>query len=204
MALSLAGGGDNVARVEPHPIRLVVTDDLSRTRITVFFRLLLAIPHFIWVALWGIAAVFAVIFAWFAALFTKRVPLGLHDFLARYTRYVVHVFSYATLAADPFPPFSGSEAYSVDVVIAPPVEQSRLTVFFRIILAIPALILSNVMNSLIEYVAIFGWFVCLFLGRMPEGMRNLLVFAIRFDTQVRAYCSLLTERYPSFNVGVVE
>ena len=190
--------------MEPHPIRLVVTDDLQRTRVTVFFRLLLAIPHFIWLALWGVVAVFAILLAWFAALFTKRVPLGLHDFLARYTRYVVHVFSYAALAADPFPSFSGSAAYPIDVVIAPPVEQSRLKVFFRIILAIPALILSNVMNSLIEYVAIFGWFVCLFLGRMPEGMRNLLVFAIRFDTQTRAYCSLLTERYPSFNVGVVE
>lgn len=204
MVLSLSRGGDNVAPMEPHPIRLVVTDDVQRTRITVFFRLLLAIPHFIWVALWGIAAVFAVIFAWFAALFTKRVPLGLHGFLARYTRYVVHVFSYATLAADPFPPFSGSKAYPVDVVIAPPVEQSRVKVFFRIILAIPALILSNVMNSLIEYVAIFAWFACLFLGRMPEGLRNLLVFAIRFDTQVRAYCSLLTERYPNFNIGLSE
>ena len=28
-----------------HPIRLVVTDDLDRSRLTVFFRLLLAIPH---------------------------------------------------------------------------------------------------------------------------------------------------------------
>ena len=191
--------------MEPHPIQMVVTDDLRRTRITVFFRLLLAIPHFIWLALWGFVSVFAVLIAWFAALFTKRVPAGLHDFLARYSRYMTHVFAYATLAADPFPAFGGREGtYPVDVRIAPPVDQSRLKIFFRILLAIPALILSNVMNSLIEYVALFGWFVCLFLGRMPEGMRNLLVFAIRFDTQTRAYCMLLTERYPSFNVGVVE
>jgi|SRR5579859_572060 len=191
--------------MEPHPIRLVVTDDLQRTRITVFFRLLLAIPHFIWLALWGIVSIFAYIVAWFAALATKRVPAGLHEFLARYTRYAVHVFAYAALAADPFPPFGGREGpYSVDVAIAPPVDQSRLTIFFRIILAIPALIISNIMNSLIEWVAILGWFVCLFTGKMPEGMRNLLVFAIRFDTQTRAYCSLLTPRYPSFNIGLVE
>ena len=38
------------------PIRIVVTDDLERSRVTVFFRLLLAIPHLVVVALWGIAA----------------------------------------------------------------------------------------------------------------------------------------------------
>jgi hypothetical protein len=194
---------NRVAVVEPHPIRLVVTDDLRRTRVTVFFRLLLVIPHLIWIALWTIAAAFAILFAWFAALFTKRVPAGLHDFLARYLRYTVHVYAYASLAADPFPPFGGREGtYPVDVTIAPPVEQSRLTVFFRIFLAIPALIIANVLNSLIEWVGILGWFVCMFTGKMPEGMRNLLVFAIRFHIQTQAYYSLLTERYPSFNIGL--
>ena len=48
----------------PHPIHLVVTDDLQRSRLTVFFRLLLVIPHLIWLALWGIAVCFAVIVAW--------------------------------------------------------------------------------------------------------------------------------------------
>ena len=32
-----------------HPVQLVVEDDLQRNRLTVFFRLILAIPHFIWV-----------------------------------------------------------------------------------------------------------------------------------------------------------
>ena len=36
-----------------HPIQLIVTDDLSRSRLTVFFRLLLVIPHWIWLGLWG-------------------------------------------------------------------------------------------------------------------------------------------------------
>ena len=40
----------------PLPVRIVVTDDLERSRVTVFFRLLLAIPHLVVVALWGIAA----------------------------------------------------------------------------------------------------------------------------------------------------
>ena len=40
----------------PHPIQVVVTDDLRRSRLTVFFRGLLVIPHLIVLILWSIAA----------------------------------------------------------------------------------------------------------------------------------------------------
>jgi Domain of unknown function (DUF4389) len=70
-----------------HPVGLVVTDDLKRSRLTVFFRLLLAVPHLVWFELWGIVACLVVLVAWFAALFTGRVPDGLHAFIARYLRY---------------------------------------------------------------------------------------------------------------------
>ena len=83
-----------VAPVEPHPIRLSVSDDLRRTRLTVFFRLILAIPHLIWLALWGIVVFFAVIVSWFATLFAGRTPDGLHDFIAQYLRYQTHIYGY--------------------------------------------------------------------------------------------------------------
>ena len=44
--------------------------------------------------------------------------------------------------------------------------------------------------------------MCLFLGRMPEGMRNLILFTLRYHLQTAAYYSLLTSRYPSLNVGL--
>lgn len=185
-----------------HAVTLVVTDDLRRSRLTVLFRLLLAIPHFIWLGIWGIVVGFAVLVAWLAALFTKRVPAGLHGFIARYVRYQVHVYAYSTLAADPYPGFGGSGAYPIDVQIAPAVEQGRLGVFFRLLLSLPAAILSGVMNYLIEVLAFFGWFACLALGRMPEGMRNLLAFTIRYHAQTVAYQYLLTSQYPSLNVGL--
>ncbi|HEX8855245.1 MAG TPA: DUF4389 domain-containing protein, partial [Thermoleophilaceae bacterium] len=77
-----------------HPITLVVRDDLERTRLTVFFRLILAIPHIIWFWLWSIAALFAAIANWFATLVEGRSPAGLHAFLSRYLRYGTHFFSY--------------------------------------------------------------------------------------------------------------
>jgi hypothetical protein len=185
-----------------HPVRLVVTDDLRRNRLTVFFRLLLAIPPFVWIWLWSILAIFALVAAWLLALFTRRVPDGLHRFLAGYLRYQVHVFAYATLVADPFPGFSASTNYPVTVTVAPPAEQGRLGVFFRCLLALPAAIVSGVLNYLTEVVAFFAWFVCLALGRMPEGMRNLLAFSVRYHAQTQAYGYLLTSRYPSLNVGL--
>src|SRR5260221_3056157 len=116
----------------PHPIQLVVTDDLKRNRLTVFFRLILFIPHYIVLYLWGIVAAITVIIAWFAAVITGRVPAGLHNFLASYLRYTTHVWGYMSILADPYPPFSGSTSYPVDLLVAPAEAQSRWKTFFRI------------------------------------------------------------------------
>jgi hypothetical protein len=39
-------------QVNEHPIHLLLSDDLKRSRLTVFFRLLLALPHMVWLSLW--------------------------------------------------------------------------------------------------------------------------------------------------------
>src|SRR5580765_6807563 len=87
-----------------HPIGLIVTDDLRRSRLTVFFRLLLAIPQLIWAAVWGIAVAVVVVVGWFAAVFGGRLPDGIHAFLAAYLRYVTHVNAYVLLLGEPWPP----------------------------------------------------------------------------------------------------
>ncbi len=185
-----------------HPIRLRVTDDLQRNRLTVFFRLILAIPHIFWVFLWGVITLLAWIVNWFATLIMGRSPDGLHTFLAGFLRYFTHVRAYMFLLADPFPGFGGKEGYPIDLEVAPPEPQNRLTVFFRGILAIPALFVSNILNNLSQLLAIFAWFVALITGRVPEGLRNFGVLALRYETQTYAYVMLLTGKYPSFNVGV--
>jgi Domain of unknown function (DUF4389) len=180
-----------------HPIGLIVTDDLERSRLTTFFRLILAIPHLIFVSLWGIAAYFAWIIAWFAALFTGRVPLALHAFMADWLRYSTRVTSYTLLLAEPFPPFSAAGAYPIDARIDTGEEQSRLTVFFRLILAIPAFILVYVFRTVNSAIAILSWFYILFVGRMNEGMRNLSAWLLRYEVQTYGYAMLLTGRFPS-------
>ncbi len=186
-----------------HPIRLVVTDDLQRTRLTVFFRLILAIPLVLWAVLWAVVAALAYIVNWFATLFMGQSPDGLHNFLSTFLRYTTHVRAYTLLVADPYPQFTGKEGtYPIDLEIDPPQRQNRWTVFFRGILAIPALFLSNLLSQLNQLLAIFSWFIALFTGRVPEGIRNFAALAIRIETQTYAYALLLTGRYPSFNVGI--
>jgi hypothetical protein len=184
---------------ERHPVGLIVEDDLRRNRLTVFFRLLLAIPQAIWIAIWSILAYVVVLIAWFAALFTGRVPDGLHNFLARFLRAGAHLTAYIFLLADPWPPFGGEPgSYPVDLRVDPPAPQSRVTVFFRILLALPALILCYVFRIVNQIVAFLGWFYCLFTGRMHQGMRDISLWMLRYELQTYAYVMLLTGKYPSF------
>ena len=188
-----------------HPVSLVITDDLQRTRLTAFFRLILAIPHWLWACLLGILAVLAVIANWFATLVQGHSPETLHNFIAGYFRYTTHVSAYTFLIADPFPGFfmvNLKEDYPVDLHVAPPEEQNRWTVAFRIILAIPAMIITQILRNLTGVLAVFSWVMAVATARVPEGLRNFSAFALRYETQTYAYLGLLTQRYPSFDVGV--
>lgn len=188
-----------------HPIRLRITDDLRRTRLTAAFRLILVIPHLVWAALLAVVAFFAVIANWFATLVQGRSPDGLHGFLGGYLRYVTHVTAYLFLIADPYPRFfllQEAAPYPVDLELDPPVTQNRWTVAFRLILAIPALIVANILHNLSQLLAVFSWVLAVLQARVPEGIRNFAALALRYETQTYAYVALLTPRYPSFNVDV--
>ena len=185
------------AELPEHPVQLRVDDPLERSRLTVFFRLLLAIPHFIWLTLWAVAALFAVVGAWFAALVVGRVPSALHRFLAAFLRYGTHVYAYVTLVGARFPGFTGSEgSYGIDLRIAPPERQSRWLTLFRFFLAVPAFFVSGALGGVLLLVAFLGWWYSLVTGRACAGLRNLGAVCLRYSAQTDAYLFLLTPRYP--------
>jgi len=67
---------------------------------------LLAIPHYIVLFFLYIGAVFALIGAWFAILFTGRFPRGIFDYLVGVGRWTNRVTAYAfILVTDDYPPF---------------------------------------------------------------------------------------------------
>ena len=92
-----------------HPIGLIVD---RRPAAVAPDRLLPPHPRhprvLIWAYLWGIAAAFAAIFAWFAALVTGHVPLGLHAFIASYAALLdARPLATRCCSREPYPGFSG-------------------------------------------------------------------------------------------------
>ena len=68
---------------------------------------LLAIPHFIVLAVLAAAAFICVVIAWFAIIFTGRYPRGLFDFVVGVQRWGLRIGAYAwLLITDKYPPFS--------------------------------------------------------------------------------------------------
>jgi hypothetical protein len=172
-----------------------------RSRLTAFFRLILAVPLFIWLWVYEIAAGIAVVIAWFAIVITGRYPPGLYNFVAGFTRFLARVTAYTLLLTDPYPPFDGGAhpTYPVRMEFAGPLSQySRLKTFFRFILAIPIGILRYVITLLLELGAIAAWCVIVITGRLPRGLFDLMVLANSYAARSDAYLFLLTETYPPF------
>jgi hypothetical protein len=191
-----------------HPIQLVVTDDLRRSRLTAVFRLLLALPHVVWLLLWSLAVFLLWTVVWLVVVASRSVPEPLHRFLARYVRYATQVGAFVTLAADPFPAFTGAPGYPVDLEIAPPAPQRRAGALFRLVLAVPALLLAAALGNGLwggggswsggttVVAAVLAWFACLASGRMPQGLRDLAGYGIGYSAQTLGYALFLTDRYP--------
>jgi hypothetical protein len=82
-----------------------VEQDLNRWLPLV--KWLLATPHYIVTVVLYLAAVVAVVIAWFAILFTGRYPRALFDFVVGVGRWSFRVDAYAfLLVTDRYPPFS--------------------------------------------------------------------------------------------------
>jgi len=177
----------------------------ERNRLTIFFRILLVIPHFIWAMFYGLAAGIAVLFAWFAIVITGNYPAGLYNFVAGWTRFTTRLLAYYMIVVDDFPPFDGGEhpEYPIQVRIAPPKESySRLKAFFRILLMIPVYIIAYVMQLWLFVVAIGLWFAGVITGKTSfvEAMR----MPMAYYTRANAFYYLLTEDFPPFDPGTGE
>jgi hypothetical protein len=196
-----------------HDIRLLVTDDLDRSRLTVLLRLLLAIPHYIWISLWSLAVVVSVLLNWLAALVIGRSPEPLRRFHARYVKYLTQFYAYLYLLANPYPSFDGEDGYPIDLAIAPAGRLSRWKVLLRIPLALPAIMLAVMLNGgginlfsqsssrflsggLLSAVAFLAWFAILARGRMPRGLRDAGAYSLSYGAQLWSYLLLVTDRYP--------
>ena len=165
-------------------------------RITVLLRGLLLIPHFIVLWILGIVTFFAAIAAWFAALALGRLPDWAVSYMSGYIRYYTRVGASLYLLVDSYPPFRFTVHDSPVGVELFPGHLNRLAVFFRILLALPAIIVSGVARAGWHVLSIFSWLAVLILGRTPVPLFDATAAILRYDMRLQAYVLMLTSSYP--------
>jgi hypothetical protein len=169
----------------------------EQSRLTVLVRIILAIPHLVVLYILSIASEVVALICWFAALFTGRLPAGLADFQVGYLRWLTRFSAYLFLLTDAYPPFEFAEAQYPVRLRAEPGQLNRLAVLFRIILVIPAAIVSAVLTYGLSFLVMFvTWLIVLIAGRMPRPLHEALAAAVRYHVRVTGYFLMLTARYP--------
>ena len=189
--------GEASSRVE---VRFGTTQ--PQRRWTVLIRIILAIPQFIVLFFVGIGAFVVAVLGWFAALLTGRLPESFARFLLGYVRWSTRVNAYEFLLTDAYPPFAldPDPNYPVDVTVTTG-RLNRFAVFFRIILVVPAAIVSGVITYGMQVFSFITWIITLATGRMPDPIFGASAAAIRWQTRMYAYFLMLTSYYPSDLLG---
>jgi len=182
-----------------YPVTYEADFNPAPNRWTTFFRPILAIPWLIVAVFWGILFIFTHFFSWIAIIVLGRYPEWLFNFNSGVVRFGVRTFAWVYLQTDEWPPFGLSEdpSYPIRVNIAPRAErQSRLKALFRLILAVPMLIVSYAVNYMHLWLAVIAWLTIVFRGYQPEGVNNALTFVNGFYARLYGYIAFLTDDYP--------
>lgn len=112
--------------------------------------------------------------------------------------------------------------YPVSVSVEPLLtNRNRLTTAFRLILAIPHMLLvgglsvglasgngalsvgseSGLLGVVVFVLAVFSWFTIVITGQHNAGIRQFTAFYMRWRVRALAYIMLLEDRYPPFGDG---
>jgi hypothetical protein len=186
----------------PGPVLLAIAAPARQRRGTVAVRLILAIPHVIALYFLGIAAFVVAVIGWLGALVTGRLPGFAATYLSGYLRWYSRVAAYLLLLTDQYPPFAFEDApYPVRLAVGAG-RLNRLSVLFRLILAIPAAIVSMLLTSGFTTIVVFiGWLTALVAGRLPASLHQAVAAVLRYTLRYYGYLYLLTDTYPAGLLG---
>jgi hypothetical protein len=211
-----------------HPVSLSVDPAFTeRNRLTCAFRIILAIPHLVLVGgpvalalsfvfptdadrgmgwgggggVLGVVAMVAAMISWFAIVFTGRMPPGLWKLNAFYLRWRVRAAAYVALLRDDYPPFGDGPYPALLDLPRRENARDRWSVGFRILLALPHLVMVWVLGIAWMMTSVFAWFAILLTGRYPRRLYEFAVGVLRWSTNVEAYLLLLHDEFPPFSLS---
>ena len=195
-----------MATESAYPVQLDLEAPLEVARWRPLVHWLLVIPH--WIVLYALNIVLGLLglISWFAILFTGNIPQSIFDFMATIFRYQWRTYSYLGFMRESYPPFDftpsaldpGTDPARLSV--AYPERLSRLLIFVKWLLLIPHFVALLFVGIGAFFAGIAGFFVVLFTGRWPEGLRNFIVGTLRWSLRVSAYFYLVTDVYPPFSL----
>jgi hypothetical protein len=192
------------AMAEPgsaYPVRFDVEYPESLSRLLIFVKWLLVIPHFLILYALSILAGICAFIAFFAILFTTKYPRGLFDLVLNYQRWNANASAYAGLLRDEYPPFSWEPGkYPVTFEVDYDESLNRWLPLIKWLLVIPHILVLVVLGIIAMVIWIIAFFAILFTGSFPRGMFDFIVGVNRWSYRVNAYIYLMTDAYPPFSM----
>ena len=206
-----------------YPVSITIQPPLAeRNRLTAAFRLILAIPHLIVVGgvglglavrssrgdstslggetgLLGAVMWILAIVSWVTIVIGGEHINAIRRFTRFYLRWRVRALAYTMLLEDLYPPFGDAPYPTTLTMVEPQGERNRLTVGFRIVLAIPHFIVLVFLMLAWWLTAFVGWLLILIGRRYPEALYRFGVGALQWLIRVEAYMLLMTDDYPPFS-----
>jgi hypothetical protein len=202
------GGSPTALASDPsYPVTAGLDGPLEIARWRVIGNYIMAIPHLIFLYVLQIVAEVLTIVAWFAILFTGRLPSGIGTFITGVHRYQWRVMTFALFLRESYPAFDVPSGYAEpggDVAwlnVVPAQRYSRLAVFFRGLLIIPQMLFGIVLVIAFYVAWIVAFFAVLITGKWPVGLRKFVVGFWFWSIRVNAWYALLADPYPPFSIS---
>ena len=101
------------------------------------------------------------------------------------------------LLTDSYPPFSLDDVeYPARPILPDRGPLNRVSVFFRIILAVPAAVFYEIVQYGLTFpLLLVMWFVVLITGRMPPALYDAYSALLRYQVRFHAWFAMLTSEY---------
>jgi hypothetical protein len=209
-----------MAETKGYPATLNIDYPEESDRLTVVFRLLVALPVLIiWALLFGrsngpgsaengttvvyYGVGLVIVPTMLMILFRKKYPKWWFDWNLELSRFTARVFAYLLFLRDEYP--STDEEQAIHLEIQYPdaaTELKRGMPLVKWFLALPHFIVLEFLNAAVVFVSIVAWFAILITGRYPRSLFDFVVGVMRWGLRVAAYAILLTtDEYPPFSLS---
>ena len=157
----------------------------GRKRLRTPLRPILVLPWTLIENLWSHLALIFAIIQWFAMLITGRRKDDIQRIQEADLGFASRVDTRAV---------SGTR-----LVVQNETPPNRLSNFFRLILAIPAIIVAIVFSLIIAVLSGVVWLIIIISGKMPAGLRSFLLKLHRSVIRSNACLLLMTDRDPAWS-----